>query len=99
MRLDIEIAPEVREDFDCVFDHYANFDPVVATEVIEGIVEALDILRAHPMIGRPAGAGRRELLIGRGKRAFAALYSVYLTLDRVKVVAVRSQNESGYKRR
>jgi len=48
------------------------------------IVEALEILKRHPMIGRPAEAGARELVLSRGRS------------DLVVVLSIRHQREAGF---
>lgn len=94
----VEIAPEVGEDFDRIFDHLALHEPGDAPERIGAIIRALDVLEASPQIGRPAGNGMRELIIGRGSRGYVALYRYVDELDTVFVLAVRGQREAGYRR-
>ncbi|MCS3745890.1 hypothetical protein FHY18_001451 [Xanthomonas arboricola] len=36
--------------------------------------EAIDVLETNPLIGRPAGGDKRELVIGRGAHGYLALY-------------------------
>lgn len=94
----VEIAPEVGEDFDRIFDHLALHDLDNAPERIGAIILALDVLEASPLIGRPAANGMRELIIGRGSRGYVALYRYVDELDTAFVLAVRSQREAGYRR-
>lgn len=94
----VEIAPDVGEDFDRILDHLAQHDVERAPEPIGAIIQALDVLEANPLIGRPAANGMRELVIGRGSRGYVALYRYVDELDTVFVLAVRSQREAGYKR-
>lgn len=94
----VEIAPEVGEDFDRIFDHLAQHDLENAPERIGAIVQAFDVLEANPLIGRPAMNGMRELVIGRGSRGYVALYRYVDELDTVFVLAVRNQREAGYRR-
>jgi plasmid stabilization system protein ParE len=94
----VEIAPEVGEDFDRIFDHLAQHDLEGAPERIGAIIRALDVLEASPLIGRPAANGMRELIISRGSRGYVALYRYVDELDTVFVLAVRSQREAGYRR-
>ena len=94
----IDLAPEVLDDFDRVFDHIAQYDPGSAPERIGGIVEALQILAHSPLIGRPVQGGKRELVIGRASRGYVALYHYVAAIDTVFVLAVRSQREAGFKR-
>ena len=94
----IDLAPEVLDDFDRVFDHIAQYDPGSAPARIGGIVEALQILAHSPLIGRPVQGGKRELVIGRASRGYVALYHYVAAIDTVFVLAVRSQREAGFKR-
>jgi len=93
----IELAPEVLDDFDRFFDFIAEFDVDSAPERIGKIVEALDILKTSPLMGRPVKGGKRELIIGRRSRGYVALYRYVEPLDTVYVLAIRSQRESGYR--
>jgi plasmid stabilization system protein ParE len=45
----------------------------------------------HPLLGRPAGHGLRELLISRGRTGYVALYQYDAATDAVVVLAVRHQ--------
>lgn len=94
----IETAPEVFDDFDRFLDHIAQFDPGSAPGRIAEIVEAVQILANHPLMGHPVRGGMRELVIGRGARGYLALYRYVAQIDTVFLLAVRSQRESGYKR-
>ena len=66
---------------------------------ISEIVEAIQILAHSPLIGRRVKAGKRELVIGRASRGYVALYRYAADIDAVFVLALRSQRESGCKRR
>jgi len=94
----IELAPEVLDDFDRIFEHVAQFDPGSAPQRINDILEAIQILTHSPLIGRPAKTGKRELVIGRATRGYVALYRYVAAIDTVFVLAVRAQREDGFKR-
>lgn len=93
----IELAPEIFDDFDRIFDHVARHDPGSAPERIDGILQAVQVLMANPLIGRPVRRGRRELVIGKGMRGYVALYRYEAVLDTVFVLGIRHQRESEYK--
>lgn len=93
----IEVAPQVLDDFDRIFDHIAQFDVGSAPERIAEIVEAVQVLARSPMLGRPAKDRKRELVIGRGRKGYVALYRYVAQIDTVFVLAVRAQREAGYK--
>jgi plasmid stabilization system protein ParE len=94
----IELAPEVFDDFGRFFDHMARFEIEDIPERISEIVDAIQILRHSPLIGRPVRGGRRELVIGREARGYVVLYRFVTRIDTVFVLAIRSQGELGYRR-
>lgn len=92
----IEFAPEVAGDFDRIVDHLVLHQVADAASRIQDIVAAIDVLQRNPLIGRPAGQAKRELVIGRRSRGYVALYRYIARIDTVFVLAVRSQSEAGY---
>jgi len=95
----IELAPEVLDDFDRFLDHMARFEVEDAPARIGELVQAIQILTHSPLIGRPVKGGRLVLVIGPDSRGYVALYRFVASVDTVFVLAIRSQRESGYKRR
>ena len=63
---------------------------------VSGIFEAIELLQRHPLIGRPAGPPRRELVIGHGARGYVARYRYDGMDDEVVVLALRAQREAGF---
>jgi plasmid stabilization system protein ParE len=95
----IELAPGVFDDFGRVFDHTPKFgDPAAATQRIDEITKAVDVVTHSPLIGRKAKGGKRELVIGRALRGYVVLCRFLPDLDTVFVLALRSQRESDYRR-
>ena len=92
----IELAPEVGDDLDRIFDHLAQHDAADAPSRIREIIQAIAVLEHNPLIGRPAYADKRELVIGRRSRGYVALYRYVTEIDTVFVLALRSQREAGY---
>lgn len=92
----IELAPEVRDDFDRILDHLESYDASEMGARIDEVLQAIDVLATNPSIGRPAGNGKRELVIGRGRHGYVALYRYLPAIDTVFVLALRSQREAGY---
>lgn len=74
-------------------------DPAGAGEANEVISDALSMLARHPLIGRPAEEGLRELVISRGRSGYVALYEYPENVDLAVVLAVRHQRESGFSER
>ncbi|MDD2809365.1 type II toxin-antitoxin system RelE/ParE family toxin [Rhodoferax sp.] len=78
-------------------DFLLETDPQAAQDTAILVFEALDILVQHPEIGRKVHFGQRELVISRGRTGHLALYRFSPHLDRILVLALRHQRESGYK--
>lgn len=94
----IEFAPEVSEDFDCIVEHLLEHDAVDAPTRVREIVLAIDVLEQNPLIGRPVGSERRELIVGRDARGYVALYRYIPEIEAVIVLAIRNQREAGHAR-
>jgi len=92
----IELAPEVGDDLDRILEYLLAHQRADAQSRIEDIMEAIDVLERNPLIGRPARADLRELVIGRRARGYVALYRYVVELDTVFVLAIRGQKEAGY---
>jgi toxin ParE1/3/4 len=94
----IELAPDVSQDLDRIFDRLALHDAGNAPARIREIIQAISVLETNPLIGRPARRRNRELIIGRPTRGYAALCCYVAEIDTVFILALRSQREAGYKR-
>ena len=94
----IELAPEVGDDFERIFDHLARYDVDAAPSRIREIIQAIAVLDPNPLIGRPVHEDKRELVIGRRSRGYVALYRYVAEIDTVFVLALRHQREAGYTR-
>ena len=94
----IELAPEITEDLDRLFDFLAGHDVSTAAERIAELRNAHKVLEHSPEIGRPVAGGKRELVIGKGVDGCVALYRYIPTLDTCAVLAMRAQREFGYRR-
>ena len=92
----IALAPKALDDLDRIIDHLLRHEVRDAGARAAAIVSALDVLAEHPLIGRPAEHGLRELVIGRDARGYVALYRYEPASERVRVLAVRAQREAGY---
>lgn len=83
-------------DLDRLTDFLVDADPAAALETVGLIIEAVQVLENHPLIGRPAEQDLKELVISRGQSGYLALYSYEAEQDVVLVLAVRHQREAGY---
>ena len=84
-------------DLERLGDFLLEADPQAAHATVGLIFEALELLVRHPEIGRKVHLGQRELVISRGRTGYLALYRFLPHLDRVLILALRHQRESGYK--
>jgi addiction module RelE/StbE family toxin len=92
----LNYARRALSDLERLTDFLHASDPAAA-EVTAGLIaEAVQILKNHPLIGRPAEGGFRELVISRGRSGYLALYSFEEAADTVLVLAIRHQREAGY---
>jgi len=92
----VVLAERARADLDRLFEFLAADEPRAASEAIAVILDAFDVLRRHPLVGRPAEEGLRDLVISRGKSGYVALYDYYAEIDTVLILAVRHQREAGF---
>lgn len=92
----VRYATRLAEDIARVAEHLAVHEVSAIGQRIDEIFEALRVLERHPLIGRKARPGRRELVIGRGSRGYVALYRYDEIDDVVEVLALRGQKEAGF---
>jgi len=92
----VTYAPRAVRDLERLQDFLAAHDPAAALAAAKAIADAISVLERHPLIGRPAEAGMRELVIARGRTGYVALYDWLEAIDTVVVLALRHQREAGY---
>jgi plasmid stabilization system protein ParE len=90
-------AAQALADLERLTDFLLETDPPAAQATAGLIFEALEILARHPELGRKVHFGQRELVISRGRTGYLALYRYVPHIDRILVLALRHQRESGYK--
>jgi addiction module RelE/StbE family toxin len=83
-------------DLDRLTDFLLQDNSVSALETADLIIEAMEVLENHPLIGRDAEHELRELVISRGKSGYLALYGYESKQDVVLVLSIRHQREAGY---
>lgn len=83
-------------DLERLTDFLLEADPSAALKTAELILEAVQILENHPLLGRTAEQAMRELVISRGRTGYLALYSYEEEHDTVLILAIRHQREAGY---
>lgn len=71
-------------------------DPVGASVTADILTGGLKILQDHPLVGRPAEHGYRELLVSRGRTGYVALYKFDIERDAAIILAIRHQREGDF---
>ena len=92
----VEITRRALEDFERLFDFLAAENPQRAREQMLSVRRALELLADHPLLGRDAEDGRRELVLSRGRYGYVAKYRWLPADDVVLILAVRHQREAGF---
>lgn len=92
----VRLTPGVIGDLDRIVEHLHRHEIDAADARADEIISALDVLADNPLIGRPAGDDKRELLIGRGSHGYLALYRYLSLIDTALILAIRAQSEGGY---
>jgi plasmid stabilization system protein ParE len=92
----VEITQRALADLERLFDFIAGENPQKAREQILSVRKALELLADHPLLGRLAEEGRRELILSRGRYGYIAKYRWLPAEDIVLILAVRHQLEVGY---
>lgn len=87
-------APRALDDIDRLADFLRSESVQLAAETGLLLLGGLQVLKEHPLIGRPAEQGLRELLISRGRTGYVALYRYLVASDTVMVLAIRHQRET-----
>jgi plasmid stabilization system protein ParE len=92
----VEITQRALADLERLFDFIAAENPRKARQQILSVRRALELLADHPLLGRSAEEGRRELILSRGRYGYIAKYRWLPAEDIVLILAVRHQLEVGY---
>lgn len=92
----LDFTDRFQDDIARIVEHLQAHQLQDINDRIEEILDALSVLRQHPLIGRPAGGGLRELVIGRDARGYVVRYRYNPVKDEVDVAALRAQREAGF---
>ena len=87
-------SPSALQDIERLTEFLMESDPVAASATIDVLTGGLNILKDHPLVGRPAELGYRELLISRGRTGYIALYEYAVERDAAIVLAIRRENRT-----
>jgi plasmid stabilization system protein ParE len=91
----VHIARRALADLERLFEFIAESDPVRARRQLLIVRRALELLADHPLLGRDAEDGRRELILSRGRDGYVAKYRWIPADDTVLVLTVRHAREAG----
>ena len=83
-------------DIERVIEHLVAYGAEHIDERLGDVFGALELLVRHPLIGRSAAGGQRDLVIGQGVRGYVARYRYDALHDEVTVLALRAQREAGF---
>ena len=92
----LHIADSFHDDLARIVAHLEAHQMQDIGERVEGTLDALLVLKRHPLIGRRAEGGLRELVTGRDARRYVARYRYSPANDEVDVAALRAQREAGF---
>lgn len=70
--------------------------PEVALDTGEIIINGLQILVTHPLVGQKNEDGLRRLIISRGRSGYIAIYHYDQFTNRILVLAITHQRELGF---
>ena len=93
----VQVTERALADLARLFDFLAAHNPKRVRERILSVRRAFELLADHPLLGRAAEEGRRELLLSRGRYGYIAKYRWVPAEDIVLILAVRHQLEAGYR--
>ena len=92
----VEVSATALRDLERLFDFAAAADPTRALAQLSSVRAAFEVLADHPLLGRVAEDGRRELVLSRGKYGYIAKNRGLPAEDAVPILAFRHQREAGY---
>ena len=93
----VQVTVRALADLERLFDFLADHNPKLARERMLSVRRAFELLSDHPLLGRQAEDGRRELILSRGRFGYVAKYRWVPAESVVLILAVRHQLEAGYK--
>jgi plasmid stabilization system protein ParE len=70
--------------------------PTQALKTGEIIINGLQVLVTHPLVGVKSDGGLRKLVISRGRSGYVAIYDYDKLKERVTVIAIKHQREDEF---
>lgn len=92
----VEVSTRAFRDLERLFDFLAEADPGRVLAQLSSVRAAFAVLADHPLLGRVAEDGRRELVLSRGEYGYIAKYRWLPAEEVVLILAIRHQREAGY---
>lgn len=92
----VEVTSRALRDLERLFEFIAIEDPSRARQQLISVRRAFELFADHPLLGRSAEQGRRELVLSRGRLGYIAKYRWLPAEQVVLILAVRHQREAGY---
>jgi plasmid stabilization system protein ParE len=89
----LRFATRALGDLERLAEFLRESDPDAAQRTVPLVFESVEILRSHPLIGRPVSIKRRELVVLRGRTGYLVRYSFSLARDEVVILSIRHQRE------
>lgn len=93
----VSYSDDALTDLERLIEFLLEKSPAAAAHAIESIRSAVEILEAHPLVGRRVERDVRELVISRGATGYLALYRFDAGFDVVRILRIRHQREAGYR--
>lgn len=91
----VEVSTRALHALERLFDFAADADAGRALAQLSSVRAAFEIIADHPLLGRPAEDGRRELVLSRGQYGYIAKCRWLPAEDVVLILAVRHQRAAG----
>jgi len=89
----LRFTPRALGDLESLAEFLRESDGAAAEQTVALIFDSVQILRSHPLIGRPVAIDRRELVVFRGRTGYLARYSFSPARDEVVILSIRHQRE------
>jgi plasmid stabilization system protein ParE len=86
----------VARDLERLIEALRRASPQTVESVVGRISEAISLLGAHPLLGRPIEHGLRELVISRGRTGYLAAYRFLPEEELILILSIRHQREAGF---
>ena len=92
----LDLAPRALADLERLAEFLLASDIHAAAQTTRILIQGLQILKGHPLMGRKVELNFRELLISRGRTGYVALYKYSVESDAVTIYAIRHQREDNF---